>query len=225
MIEPCLERLPLIAILRGVTPAEVVPIGRALVEAGFAIIEVPLNSPEPLVSVRRLREALDHEVLVGAGTVTTASQVRQVADVGGRLIVMPHGDPTVVRAAKGAGLHCIPGVATPTEGFAALANGADALKLFPAELLSPRVLRALRSVFPPATRFLPVGGITPETMGAYVAAGAAGFGLGSALYARGDAVETVAANARAFVAAWRRLHAGEAAAATAPPPNDERELP
>ena len=225
MIDRCLERLPLIAILRGVTPAEVVPIGCALVEAGFAIIEVPLNSPEPLASMRRLRDALDDEVLVGAGTVTAASQVREVAEAGGRLIVMPHGDPAVVRAAKHAGLHCIPGIATPTEGFAALANGADALKLFPAELLTPRVLRALRSVFPRETRLLPVGGITPETMGDYVAAGADGFGLGSALYARGDAVETAAAKARHFVAAWRRLHTGEAPPATAPLPNDRREGP
>jgi 2-dehydro-3-deoxyphosphogalactonate aldolase len=205
MIQPYLDRLPLAAILRGVTPDEVLAIGHALVDAGFSIIEVPLNSPRPLESVRLLSDAFGASVLVGAGTVMSAEQVRQVADAGGKLIVMPHGDTVVVCAAKAMGLACIPGIATPTEGFAALASGADALKLFPAELLSPAVLKAMRSVFPPETRFLPVGGITPHTMAEYVAAGAAGFGLGSALYKRGDEARTVAANARAFVDAWRRL--------------------
>jgi 2-dehydro-3-deoxyphosphogalactonate aldolase len=205
MIQSYLDRLPLVAILRGVAPEEVVSIGHALVDAGFAIIEVPVNSPRPLESVRLLAEAFGDSVLVGAGTVRSPEQVQHVADAGGQVIVMPHGDPTVIRAAKAMGLACIPGIATPTEGFAALANGADALKLFPAELLTPAVLRAMRSVFPSETRFLPVGGITPRTMEEYVAAGAAGFGLGSALYTRGDDADTVAANARAFVAEWRRL--------------------
>jgi 2-dehydro-3-deoxyphosphogalactonate aldolase len=205
MIQPYLDRLPLAAILRGVTPDEVLAIGHALVDAGFAIIEVPLNSPRPLESVRKLSDAFGDSVLVGAGTVMSADHVRHVADAGGRLIVMPHGDPVVVRAAKAMGLACMPGIATPTEGFAALANGADALKLFPAESLSPAVLRAMRSVFPAETRFLPVGGITPDTMAEYVAAGAAGFGLGSALYRRGDDASRVAGNARAFVDAWRLL--------------------
>lgn len=225
MIQRFLDRLPLIAILRGVTPEEVVPIGHALVRAGFSIIEVPLNSPEPLASLRLLRDALRQTVLVGAGTVTSGAQVREVADAGGRLIVMPHGDPAVVRAAKELGLYCTPGIATPSEGFAALANGADALKLFPAELLPPRVLRAMRSVFPEETRFLPVGGITPETMGAYIAAGAAGFGLGSALYARGDRVETVAARAQVFAAAWARLRAATSAASSDPVPATARDDP
>ena len=206
MIGTYLGRLPLVAILRGVTPAEVVQVGEALVDEGFAIVEVPLNSPQPLESIRRLRDAMGgRDVLVGAGTVTSPAQVREVAGAGGRLIVMPHGDLEVIRAAKAAGLVCIPGVATPTEGFAALANGADALKLFPAELLTPAVLRSMRAVFPAETRFLPVGGITPDNMADYIAAGASGFGLGSALYKRGDSAETVAFNARAFVAAWRRL--------------------
>ncbi|MBV9879177.1 MAG: hypothetical protein JO180_01720, partial [Gemmatirosa sp.] len=132
-------------------------------------------------------------------------QVHAVAEAGGRLVVMPHSDPAVVRAAKGAGLLCTPGIATPTEGFAALANGADALKLFPAELCTPAVLKAMRAVFPKATRFLPVGGITPETMAPYVAAGASGFGLGSALYRPGDSPARVGENARAFVEAWHRI--------------------
>ena len=199
-----LDQLPLIAILRGVTPSEAVQIGEGLVRAGFVIIEVPLNSPEPLTSIRLLCDALGDDVLVGAGTVWSASQVRDVADVGGRIIVMPHSDPEVVRAAKSTGLYCAPGISTPTEGFAALANGADALKLFPAELLTPKVLRAMRSVFPRETRFLPVGGITPENMAEYVVAGASGFGLGSALYARGDNVAQVEAKAHACIAAWRR---------------------
>lgn len=197
-----LDRMPLVAILRGVTPDEVVPIGEALVRAGFVIIEVPLNSPRPLESIRNLRDALEADILVGAGTVLTETHVHDVAAAGGGLIVMPHSDPALIRAAKAAGLACMPGIATPTEGFAALASGADALKLFPAELLTPGVLKALRSVFPADTRFLPVGGITPERIAAYVAAGAAGFGLGSALYRPGDSAESVAANAGAFAAAW-----------------------
>jgi 2-dehydro-3-deoxyphosphogalactonate aldolase len=205
MIEPFLERLPLVAILRGVPPDDVVRVGDALVDAGFAIIEVPLNSPQPLESIERLRKKLGDEILIGAGTVTSPAQVKEIAAAGGRLIVMPHGDAEVIRATKAAGLVCIPGIATPTEGFAALANGADALKLFPAELLTPAVLKAMRAVFPTATRFLPVGGITPDAMASYVAAGAAGFGLGGALYRRGDDPSRVAANARDFVAAWRRL--------------------
>ena len=205
LLQSFLDRLPLVAILRGVTPEEVVAVGDALVDAGFAIVEVPLNSPRPLESIERLNAKFGDEILVGAGTVTSPAQVKEIAAAGGRLIVMPHGDGDVVRAAKGAGLVCIPGVATPTEGFAALANGADALKLFPAEMLPPTVLKAMRSVFPKTTRFLPVGGITPDTMAGYVAAGAAGFGLGSALYAKGDSVDKVAAKARAFVDAWRRI--------------------
>jgi 2-dehydro-3-deoxyphosphogalactonate aldolase len=204
-LRPYLDRLPLVAILRGVAPEAVVAIGEALAREGFAVVEVPLNSPQPLESIRRLRGALGTDVLVGAGTVTAPAQVRDVADAGGELIVMPHSDPEVVRAAKAAGLLCVPGVATPTEAFAALANGADALKLFPAELLTPAVLKALRAVLPKGARCLPVGGITPENMAPYVAAGAAGFGLGSALYKPNDSPETVAANARAFVDAWKRL--------------------
>ncbi|HEX2942860.1 MAG TPA: 2-dehydro-3-deoxy-6-phosphogalactonate aldolase [Rhodopila sp.] len=205
MLQSFFDRLPLIAILRGVRPDEVVPIGRALREAGFAIIEVPLNSPDPCESIRRLCADLGPETLVGAGTVTTPDQVTAVAAAGGRIIVMPHGDPAVIRAAKAAGLACTPGIATPTEGFAALAAGADALKLFPAELLTPPVLKAMRSVFPSGTRFLPVGGITPESMAPFVAAGAAGFGLGSALYKPGMSPADVAARAHAFVEAWPRL--------------------
>jgi 2-dehydro-3-deoxyphosphogalactonate aldolase len=205
MIQPFLDRLPLIAILRGITPEEVLAVAESLVEAGFAIIEVPLNSPRPLESIERLKAKYDDEILIGAGTVTTPAQVADVAKTGARMVVMPHGDAEVVRAAKAAGLACTPGIATPTEAFAALANGADALKLFPAELLTPAVLKSMRSVLPQATRILPMGGITPDSMAGYVAAGANGFGLGGALYRRGDDPARVARNALDFVSAWKRI--------------------
>jgi 2-dehydro-3-deoxyphosphogalactonate aldolase len=200
-----LSSLPLVAILRGVAPDEVVAIGRALRDAGFRIIEVPLNSPEPLESIRRLCAELDENYLIGAGTVMTPDDVSDVANAGGRLIVMPHSDPAVIRAAKAAGLYCAPGVATPTEGFVALANGADVLKLFPAEQIAPSVVKAWRAVFEQSTALVPVGGITPRNLSDYWNAGADGFGLGSALYKAGMSVEQVSENARAFVAASRAL--------------------
>jgi 2-dehydro-3-deoxyphosphogalactonate aldolase len=198
-----LQALPLIAILRGIRPEEALPVGMALAEAGFRLIEVPLNSPEPLRSIELLARELGTQCLIGAGTVMSAAQVRQVADAGGRLIVMPHSDAAVIRAAKTRGLQCAPGIATPTEGFAAMAAGADALKLFPAELLSPAVLKALRAVFAPEVLFVPVGGITPQNLAAYAAAGASGFGLGSALYKPAATPQQVAISAQAFVSAWR----------------------
>jgi len=215
MIQAYLDRLPLIAILRGVEPDEVVGIGETLVSAGFAIIEIPLNSPTPYDSIRRLEDAFGATTLIGAGTVMSADDVGRVVDAGGRLIVMPHSDPTVIRAARERGLACVPGVVTPTEGFAALANGADGLKLFPAELVSPAAVRAMRSVFPADARLFPVGGISPDNMQEYVRSGASGFGLGSALYKRGNDANIVAANAAAFVASWRRL-ARDAAPAVRP---------
>ncbi len=202
-LDAWLHRCPLVAILRGVKPDEVVEIGTALVEAGFAIIEVPLNSPDPMESIAKLAAALETEALIGAGTVRTAAQVEQVYQAGGRLIVMPHADLAVVEAAKQAGMITIPGIFTPTEAFAMLDAGADALKLFPAEAASPAHLKALKAVLPPETTVLPVGGITPSSMGPWVAAGAAGFGLGSALYKPGMAAEKVVTNARAFLSALR----------------------
>ena len=202
-----LRRFPLIAILRGVSADEVVELGNVLLECGFRVIEVPLNSPRPLQSIQRLRESLPADCIVGAGTVLSATQVREVASAGGQIIVTPHSDPSVIRAAKDAGLICAPGVVTPTEAFAALAAGADALKLFPAELVSPAVLAAMRSVLPPSTLMLPVGGITPESMQAYRKAGASGFGLGSALYRAGQSLEQTTLNARRFVQAWQLLAA------------------
>ncbi|GHD57551.1 2-dehydro-3-deoxy-6-phosphogalactonate aldolase [Thalassobaculum fulvum] len=197
-ISPWMERLPLVAILRGVEPDEVVAIGAELVDVGFAVIEVPLNSPEPFDSIGRLAAAFGDRALIGAGTVLTAAAVDRVAAAGGGLIVMPHADTAVIRAAKRAGLFAVPGFATPTEAFSALDAGADALKLFPAEAAPPAVLKAMRAVLPPAVPVLPVGGIRPETMAGYWEAGAAGFGLGSALYKPGDAPATVRAKAVAF---------------------------
>jgi 2-dehydro-3-deoxyphosphogalactonate aldolase len=202
--EAAFDALPLVAILRGLVPDEAEAVGTTLVEAGFSLIEVPLNSPEPFASIAKLARALPPEVVVGAGTVLDPADVGRLQESGGRLVVMPHGDPEVIRTAKAAGLACLPGVATPTEGFAALKAGAAALKLFPAEVMGPATLTAWRAVFPKATRFLPVGGITPETMGPWRTAGAAGFGLGSALFKPGMAADEVGRRARAFVGAWRQ---------------------
>lgn len=201
-----LQQCGLVAILRGVQPHEVVAIGHALYGAGFRTIEVPLNSPEPLASIRALRDALPADCLVGAGTVLTPQACADVAAAGGQVIVMPHSDPAVIRAAKAAGMACAPGVATLTEAFAALAAGADVLKLFPAEALSPAVLKAWRAVLRPPVALLPVGGITPDNMAPYAAAGASGFGLGSALYRPGDSAEQVADHAVAFVKAWKSAY-------------------
>ncbi len=198
-------QLPLVAILRGVTPDESVEIGRRLYDAGFRLIEVPLNSPDPFKSIAAIRRVLPQDALVGAGTVLTVDQVRELKDSGGELAVMPHADTAVIRAAKAAGMACTPGVATPTEAFAALAAGADALKIFPAELVTPAILKAIRVVLPKGTRLLPVGGITPDNMQPYVDAGATGFGLGSALYKPGMTADEVAAIARRFVASWKAL--------------------
>jgi len=201
-LEAAMAKLPLVAILRGLTPEEAPAIGHALVDAGFTLIEVPLNSPRPFESIAALRAALPAEVLLGAGTVMTVEEIAALRAAGGELVVMPHADTALIRAAKAQGLLCIPGVATPTEAFAARAAGADALKLFPAEALPPPVLKAWRAVLPPALRVLPVGGVTPESLAAWRAAGAGGAGLGSALYAPGRTAAEVLARARAFAEAW-----------------------
>jgi len=205
MLDTYLKDLPLIAILRGVTPDEIVAVGRALYDAGFRVIEIPLNSPQPFESIRRLTAELDDSCLIGAGTVLTEAQVAEVDAAGGRLIVSPNANLAVIRASKAAGLVSAPGVATPSEGFAALEAGADSLKLFPAEQLGPAVVKAWRAVFPKELALLPVGGITPDNMGPYVAAGANGFGLGSALYKPGLTAAQVSANAQAFAAGWRSV--------------------
>jgi 2-dehydro-3-deoxyphosphogalactonate aldolase len=195
--------LPLVAILRGVRPNEAVDIGQALYAEGFRLIEVPVNSPEALASVEALHAALPPDAVLGAGTVLDAALLAPLRAAGGRLVVMPHTAPGLIRAARDAGLVCIPGAATPSEVFAALEAGADTVKLFPAELVSPAVVKALRAVLPASVRLLPVGGITPASMAAYRAAGADGFGLGGALYRPGQNAAEVARQARDFVSAWR----------------------
>jgi 2-dehydro-3-deoxyphosphogalactonate aldolase len=200
-----LEPLPLVAILRGVRPEEAAAIGRALAAEGFRIIEVPLNSPNPFDSIGRLAAALGDGVLVGAGTVVDPADVPRVAGSGGRLVVAPNADQGVVAAARESGMHALPGFATPTEAFAMSAAGADGLKLFPAEASPPAVLKAMKSVLPAGLPILPVGSITPEAMADYRTAGAAGFGLGSALYRAGDEPAAVAGRAARFRAAWQAL--------------------
>ncbi|WP_210324819.1 2-dehydro-3-deoxy-6-phosphogalactonate aldolase [Microvirga alba] len=200
--------LPLIAILRGLTPDNAEAVGNALVESGFRVIEVPLNSPDPFRSIEILARSLPKNVLVGAGTVLRLEDVSGVHDVGGKLIVMPHADLEVIRTAKEARLICTPGVATPTEAFAALKAGADGIKIFPAEGIPPVIVKAWRAVLPKDAIVLPVGGIKPETMKSYVEAGANGFGLGSALFTPGMSVEDIRRNAKAFEQAWRALRAG-----------------
>ncbi len=205
MLRDYLAELPLIAILRGLKPENAEAIGHALVEAGFRIIEVPLNSPEPFRSIEILARTMPQNVLVGAGTVLDPQQVNGIRDVGGRLIVMPHADLDVIRRAKEQDLICTPGVATPTEAFAALRAGADAIKIFPAEAVPPAVVKAWRAVLPKDALVVPVGGIKPDTMKPYVDAGANGFGLGSALFTPTMSVEEIGRNARDFAAGWQAL--------------------
>jgi len=197
-----MAQLPLIAILRGLTPAEAPAIGEALVRSGFTIIEVPLNSPEPLKSIAALTQQFP-QTLIGAGTVLNVQQVKEVHAAGGRLVVAPNFNPAVVAQALALGMVVLPGVATPTEAFAALDAGAHGLKLFPAEMISPATVKALRAVLPKTAALMPVGGITPDNMAAYLAAGASGFGLGSALYAPGKSAQAVQLQAQAFVRAFK----------------------
>ncbi|QCB43874.1 2-dehydro-3-deoxy-6-phosphogalactonate aldolase [Sphingomonas sp. PAMC26645] len=195
-------KCPLIAILRGVKPDEVEAIGDALVEAGFTILEVPMNSPDPLDSIARLARRFEGRAIVGAGTVLRVEDVEAVGAAGGTLIIAPNANVRVIAAAADKGYVALPGIATPTEAFAALDAGAAALKLFPAEAASPAVLKAMRAILPKDTRVLPVGGIVPELMADWRKAGAAGFGLGSALFAPGMSAADVGARAKAFIETW-----------------------
>lgn len=196
-----MQALPLVAILRGLTPAEAPAVGDAIVESGFRLLEVPLNSPQPLESIALLRQRFP-QALVGAGTVLGAQQVREVHAAGGELIVAPNFNAEVIAEAARLGLVSLPGVMTPTEAFGALAAGATGLKLFPAELASPAVVKALLAVLPKGTPLMPVGGITPDNMDSWRAAGAAGFGIGSALYKPGKSAAAVREDALRFAAAF-----------------------
>ena len=202
-----LKPLPLVAVLRGIAPHEVMEVGGALVDNGFRILEVPLNSPEPFDSIARLARAFGERCLTGAGTVLRVADVARVADAGGKLIVMPHADLAIVREAKRVGLVCLPGVATPTEAFAALDAGADGLKMFPAEQLSPAVLKAWRAVLPKDALVFPVGGMRPDNMAPYWAVGANGFGTGSNLYQPGASASAVRKVAAEFAAGFAALEA------------------
>ena len=193
-----IEKHPLIAILRGVKPTEVVDVAEILIEKDFKIIEIPLNSPDPIRSIELLTHYFENHAIIGAGTVLDEASIRSIAEAGAKLVVMPNGNGIVVKVAKDRGLIAIPGIATPTEAFAMIEAGADALKLFPAEGIPPSVLKAMKAVLPSTVPILPVGGITPEKMNDYLKAGAIGFGLGSALYKPGMTLRDIRKNAEAF---------------------------
>ena len=194
-----LAECPLIAIIRGVRPDEVEAVGDAIISAGIRIVEVPLNSPDPLLSIERLARRFGNEALVGAGTVLDPEEVKRVARAGGRIIVSPSTDTTVIKQAWDEGLVSAPGFFTPSEAFTALKAGAHALKLFPAEAASPAVVASVKAVLPHDTPLLVVGGIQPETMQPWLDAGASGFGLGSGLYKAGRSAADVGTRARAYV--------------------------
>jgi 2-dehydro-3-deoxyphosphogalactonate aldolase len=198
-LRAALSYCPIVAILRGVKPDEIDGIGDALIEAGLTVIEVPLNSPQPFESIRRLSARHGHHALVGAGTVLENADVARVKEAGGKLVVAPNFDADVVRAAKAAGLVALPGVMTPSEGFAALKAGADGLKLFPAEIIPPVVFKAWRAVFPTDCLMLAVGGVGVDNIRTYRDAGASGYGIGSALYKPGRPATEMGPLARALV--------------------------
>ena len=195
--------LPLVAILRGLAPQDAAAVGRTLFDAGFRLIEVPLNRPGAIEAMRTIGALAPPDALVGGGTMLTLADVDAVADAGGQIFVAPNCNPQVIARAAARGLLCAPGVATPSEAFAALAAGAHILKLFPAEMIGPAGLKAMKSVLPDGTPLWPVGGVVPEQVADWKAAGASGAGIGGALFAPGVALDELARRARAFVAAWR----------------------
>ena len=197
------SRMPLVPIVRGITPKDAVAIAEALFAGGMLCVEVPLNSPEALTSIAAMRAAIGGRMLIGAGTVLTESAVVDVATAGGQFVVSPNTDTAVIAATKHAGMASLPGFFTPSEAFAALAAGADALKLFPAEAGGPATLKAIMAVLPKGTRVMPVGGVSVEGMADWRTAGAAGFGIGGSIYKPGDGADVVREKAAAFADGWR----------------------
>lgn len=197
-----LDQFPFIAITRGIMPPEAGTCAEKLFEAGFRIMETPLNSPDPYKSISKMVARLGHKALIGAGTVSTVDQVEQVAAAGGKLIVSPHFDANVVKATKRLGLISMPGILTPTEAQSALRAGADALKLFPAEIITPAAVKALRAVLPPKAILIPVGGIGLDNWSTYFRAGSNGLGLGSSIYQKGMSTAQLEDNAKRFKKSW-----------------------
>mgnify|MGYP001251756185 CR=1 FL=1 len=201
-----IKKLPLIAILRGIKPEECLEIGYELFNVGFRIIEIPLNSPEAFKSIEKLVQKLEGEVIIGAGTIFTTKQLQTLFNVGGKLAVMPHVDIKIIEMAKKLNIICFPGVSTPTEALTALQAGADGLKIFPAEMITPNILKSWKVILPENTLLFPVGGIQPESIEAYVLAGATGFGIGSALFHPGKSVSEIVNSGKAFKKSWEKLN-------------------
>jgi 2-dehydro-3-deoxyphosphogalactonate aldolase len=200
-----LKTLPLVAILRGITPGEALAVGEQIVAAGFKVLEVPLNSPEPFDSIKLMAEAFGRDAIVGAGTVLKVEDVDRLAEVGGQICISPNANPAVIRRAKELGLISFPAFFTATEAFTAIDAGADALKLFPAELAGVKGLKALKAILPKTMPVFPVGGVEPGNMTEYLDVGAAGFGIGSSVYKPGDTAEIAFGKAKAFTDAWKAL--------------------
>ncbi len=203
-----LDTLPLVAILRGIQPGEALAVGEQLVKAGFKVLEVPLNSPQPFDSIKLMVDAYGEQAIVGAGTVLKVSDVETLKSVGGQICISPNANPDVIRRAKALGMISFPAFFTATEAFNAIDAGADALKLFPAELAGAKGLKALKAILPKDMPVFPVGGVEPGNMGEYVGVGAAGFGIGTAVFKPGDTPAIVYDKARAFVDGWAALKAG-----------------
>ncbi len=206
--DDALATMPLVAILRGLRPAEALDVGEMLIRAGFKVLEVPLNSPDPFDSIQAMAAAFKDRAIVGAGTVLNVPDVERLAQVGGQICISPNTNADVIRASKALGLISFPAFYTATEAFAAIDAGADALKLFPAELAGPKGLKALKAVLPKAMPVFPVGGVTADNMDTYLEVGAKGFGIGTAVFKPGDTPEIVFNKAKAFTDAWARLHPG-----------------
>jgi len=204
--DDALATLPLVAILRGLRPDEALGVGEMLLRAGFKVLEVPLNSPDPFDSIAAMAAAFKGRAIVGAGTVLKVADVERLAEVGGQICISPNANADVIRAAKAVGLISFPAFFTATEAFAAIDAGADALKLFPAELAGPKGLKALKAVFPKTMPVFPVGGISADNMIDYIEVGAKGFGIGTSVFKPGDTPEIVYKKAKAFTDAWARLH-------------------